>query len=116
MKHAKTDVQEKLEAELQRIKAKAGIGSPELRVLWVPEKPRVKDGRELLEEVRGNTILIYERDPQKAVELVRHGFAEWLLDRHTRPYRLFLNKLIELFEQMQYSRREEVVEAIARLL
>jgi len=36
------------------------------------------------------------------LQLISHGFAEWLLNKHTRKYRLLINKFIELFEEIQY--------------
>jgi len=45
--------------------------------------------------VKDNTILVYAED-EEALELARHGFAKWLLNQHTRKYRMLINKLIEL--------------------
>ena len=45
--------------------------------------------------------------------LISHGFAEWLLNKHTERCRLLINKLIELFEQIQYEEKEKIVDAIA---
>jgi hypothetical protein len=39
-----------------------------------------------------------------------------LLNQHSRPYRQFLNKLIELFEELHYERKEKLIEAISKLL
>ena len=70
----------------------------------------------LAEEVVNDTIFIYTESLQEALELVRHGFAEWILNQHSRPYRQLINKLITLFEEQQYERKEKTVEAIERLL
>lgn len=104
-----------LEAELENIKAKVGIGF-EVAAKWLPGTVKYRDGRKLAEEVIGNTILIYVEDSQEALELVRHGFAEWILNQHTKPYRQLINSLISLFEQQQYEKKEKVVEVLARLM
>ena len=85
-------------------------------VSWLPGTLRRRDGRQLLEEVRGDTIFIYTEDHEEALELLRHGFAEWLLNRHVRKYRLLINKLIEVFENLVYDEKERIVEAIAKLI
>lgn len=52
----------------------------------------------------------------EATYLLAHGFSEWLLNRHTRNYRLLISKLIELFEEIQYEEKEKVIDAITKLL
>lgn len=44
------------------------------------------------------------------------GLAEWLLEQHCGPYRRFINKLVELFEDLQYERKERLVEVLAKIL
>jgi hypothetical protein len=101
--------------ELLRIQNLTQTGC-ELKVELLPKVKKRRDGRQLLEEVKGNTILIYGHSLQKGVELVRHGFIEWLLNQNTQQYRLLINKLITLFEEQQYERKERIVEALTRLL
>jgi len=107
--------EDQLREELERIKKRVGIGF-EVDVSWLPGTLRRRDGRQLLEEVRGDTIFIYTEDHEEALELLRHGFAEWLLNRHVRKYRLLINKLIEVFENLVYDEKERIVEAIAKLI
>lgn len=106
---------ERLEVELERIKRKASIGF-EVKVEWLPSEVKLMKGKELEEVVIGNTIFIYAENLERAVELVRHGFSEWLLNQHSSPYRLIINKLIELFEEMQYEQKERIADAITKLL
>jgi hypothetical protein len=75
-----------------------------------------RHGKRLAEEVKGDTILVYAEDEEEALELVRHGFAEWLLNQHTRKYRMLINKLIELFEEIHYREKEKLIEAITKLI
>ena len=104
-----------LEAELERLKLKAGMGF-EVKLDWSPGILRHKNGKLLLEEVRGDTIFIYVKDLDEAMPLLTHAFLEWLLNQNTKRYRLFTNKLIELFEEIQYVNKERIIEAISRLI
>jgi len=83
---------------------------------WLPGMAKFNNGKQLVEEVIGDTIFIYDRNPENALKLARHGFVEWILNQHTQPYRQLINKLIALFEEQQYERKEKTVETIAKLL
>ena len=104
-----------LEAELERLKLKAGLGF-EVKLEWSPGIVRHKNGKRLLEEVRGDTIFIYVKDLDEAMSLLTHAFLEWLLNQNTKGYRLLIDKLIETFEEMQYNNKERIIEAISRLI
>ena len=108
-------VETRLKAELEELKRRAGKGF-EVSVKWLPGTIKYKNGKQLLEEVLGDTIIIYVEDPAEATKLLPHGFAEWLLNQHTKRYRLLINKLIELFEQIQYEEKEKLIDAITKLL
>lgn len=104
-----------LVSELKKLQQHASIGY-EVRVEWLPGEVKYNNGKQLAEEVIGDTILIYSENPKKVIELVFHGFAEWLLNQNTRPYRQLVNLLITLFEQQQYERKEKIIEALAKLM
>jgi len=104
------DVQHALEGELERLKSRAGIGH-ELKVSWRPNEKLGLSG-----EVKGGTIYIYEHDPCRALDTLRHEFMDWLLSRAIEPYRMVTNKLIELVNEIAYRRKEEVVESILKLM
>jgi len=104
-----------LEKELQRLQQRTSMGY-EVKVKWLPGAIKHYNGKQLTEEVKGDTILIYTENPRKAIELVHHGFAEWLLNQHTKPYRQLINKLITLFEEQQYERKEKIVQALTKLM
>jgi hypothetical protein len=105
----------RLEAELEKLKRKVDLGF-EVKVRWLPGEIKFKDRKKLEEEVIGNTIFIYEENPTRAKLLLAHGFTEWILNQHTKKYRLLINKLIELFEQIQYEEKEKIVDAISKLI
>jgi len=76
-------IRKRLNDELGRLKQELGIGY-EVRVEWVPGIAKYHNGRRLLEEVKGNTIFIYSKNHDEVLDLLRHGFAEWLLNQHAR--------------------------------
>ena len=104
-----------LEAELERLKMKAGMGF-EVKLEWSPGIVRHKNGKQLLEEVIGDTIFIYVKDLDQALQLLNHAFMEWLLNQNSKHYRVFINKLIEVFEELQYENKERIIEAVSRLV
>lgn len=106
---------QRFEGELENLKGKVGIGF-EVSLCWLPGTVKYKNGKQLVEEVIQDTILIYTKDHDEASELIRHGFVEWILNQHTKPYRQLINKLIALFEEQQYERKEKTVETFAKLL
>lgn len=109
-------VKRRLNSELRLLQIKAGIGY-EVTVEWKPDATDCRvDGRKLAEVVRGNTIFIFSSNLEDAIWLVRHGFLEWILNQHTRPYLRLINKLITLHEEQQYENKEKVIEAVLKLL
>jgi hypothetical protein len=112
---ARDTFQQLLERELNILQRRTCTGF-ELNVKWLPGRLQYHDGRSLAEEVKGDTIIIYTEDQEEAVELLYHGFFEWLMNRHTEPYLKLINKLIALFESLQYQKKEKTIEALVRLL
>lgn len=104
-----------LDAELERLKHQVGMGF-EVKVKWLPDTTKFKNGKQLLEEVIGDTIFIYAENPAEAMRLIPHGFAEWLLNQHTKRYRMLINKFIELFEEIQYWEKEKIIKALENLI
>jgi hypothetical protein len=114
--NASDDVKRQLDSELKMLQSKAGIGY-EVTVEWQPGATEFGvGGRKLAEIVRGDTIFIFSGNLEEARTLVRHGFLEWILNQHTRPYLRLINKLITFHEEQQYERKEKVIEALLNLL
>jgi hypothetical protein len=98
-----------LKQELAHLKSRFKLGQ-ELRLQWTPNSGP-KSG-----EVNGTTICIYEADPTKALDTLRHEFIEYLLTRDlVAPYKRLINKLISLFEEEMYDRKEKLVERLLEL-
>jgi len=82
----------------------------ELQLEWTPNNGP-KSG-----EVIGTTIRIYETDQEKALDTLRHEFIEYLLTRDlVAPYKRMINKLISLFEEEMYDRKEKLVQRLQEL-
>jgi hypothetical protein len=103
-------VGDRLSRELRRLQHITGLGD-ELMVIWQPDFHHPKAG-----EIRDRKIFIREKSPEAAVKTLQHEFVEYLISRSTQPYRLLVNKLIEVFEQLYYHQKEQTIEALLKLL
>jgi len=103
-------LQIRLEGELERLKGRLGAGH-ELAVVWSPSSDSKLSG-----EVKDGVIHIYEPEGDRAVEALRHEFIDHLVGQAIEPYRSVANKLIQLLNEAAYRKKEEVVEALAKLL
>lgn len=83
----------------------------ELQLEWTPiDGP--KSG-----EVTGITIHIYEAGEKNALDTLRHEFIDYLLTQDlVAPYKRLINKLISLFEEEMYDRKERLVEKLRELV
>jgi hypothetical protein len=114
--NASDDIKRQLDSELKMLQNKVSTGY-EVTVEWQPGATEFgAGGKKLAEIVRGDTIFIFSGNLDEAISLVRHGFLEWILNQHTRPYLRLINKLITLQEEQQYERKEKIIEALLKLL
>ena len=82
----------------------------ELELEWTPNNGS-RSG-----EVAGATIRIYEADQAEALDTLRHEFIEYLLTQDlVAPYKRLINKLISLFEEEMYDRKEKLIERLQEL-
>lgn len=88
----------------------------EVDVKWLPGAERHRRGKRLKDWVDGDTIFIYVKDSEEALELVRNGFAHWMMSKHSKPWKTLANKLIEALEDLQHDAAEPIADAIAKLL
>jgi hypothetical protein len=109
---AKTsEVQGRLEGELQRLSAKLGLNL-DLRVVWTPDPPNSLSG-----EVRGNTIYIYEVEEEKAIQSLRHEVVDHLItSRIVKPLVDLINLLIKAREAEIYKEKEKIVETLSKII
>jgi hypothetical protein len=106
----KLEVQKRLEDELERLTHITHFGHT-LEVRWIPN-----DASTLAGEVRGNVVFIYESDCEKAITTLRHEVIDCIVSRAIEPYRGVTNSLIKMINQNAYQRKEQVVEALTRLI
>lgn len=106
----KASQREILEAELERLKRLTGLGLG-LEVVWAPGADKA-----LLGEVKGKDIYIYEECMERALETLRHEFLDYCISRAIEPYKEVTNRLISMINRDAYRRKEEIVEALTKLL
>lgn len=100
----------RLREELKKLKGRVGAGH-ELRVVWSPSSNSKLSG-----EVKDGVVYIYENDGVRAVDALKHEFIDYLVSQAIEPYRSVTNRLIQLLNEVAYKKKEDVVEALVKLL
>lgn len=100
----------KLEEELERLKARSGVKAG-FKVVWLPKPDFKKEG-----EVVGSTIFVYSQDPDDALQTLRHEFVDAVISSIVEPYLKVVNALLSAISEQAYDKKEEVVEALLKLL
>ncbi len=108
----RSDVEERLRRELRRLQRLYGLGLGLMGVRWLPREDGSLSG-----EVRDSTIYIYEPDPSKALETLRHE----VLDHHLtgevlEPLVGLINLQKSAIERMVYKKKEELIEKLSKLV
>jgi len=100
-----------LQKELERLKRVLG-SCQELKVKWIPDVNSNLSG-----EVKGSIICIYEEVEERALATLRHEFIEYILTYElVAPYKKLVNKLISLFEEEMYERKEKLIEKFLKAI
>jgi len=107
--HQKT-IQKILEDDLENLKRLFNLGY-ELKVVWLPGGSSNLSG-----EVKHGKILIYEEKLEKAKETLLHEFLDYMLSKIIEPYRDLLNQFIRLINDQTYRKKEQVVEALRKII
>jgi hypothetical protein len=102
--------QRRLEEELEILKHVLNL-SCNILVRWEPNF-----GSKLAGEVKRNIIFIYERDCEEAIKTLRHEVIDYLVSQAIEPYKEVTNRLIKMVNEDAYKRKENVVEALTRLI
>jgi hypothetical protein len=109
-KHHNDETLRLLRHELARLKSKFKLAQ-ELKLDWTPNEGP-KSG-----EVIGTKIRIYEAEPAKALETLRHEFIEYVLTCDlVAPYKRLINKLISILEEEMYDRKEKLIERLQEVI
>ena len=96
----------KFEKELNTVLEKLGIP---LRAVWLPDDSKKEHARIDVEE---GLIMIFDKDETEAIDSLLHEVLEYRIRKVTSPYRLLINKLIELVEANVYSQKEKALNEI----
>ncbi len=100
-----------LEEELVSLKKLTGMGSY-LRLLWIPLEDPDRHG-----EVKGDAIIIYDKDEKVAVRTLRHEYFDHLIVKEiVDPLVKYINLQKNLIDALIYERKEFIVEKIVDLL
>lgn len=100
----------KLETELEMLKAKSGVKA-DFKVVWLPRPDLKKEG-----EVVGRTIFVYSQNMDEALETLEHEFVDFVVSGAVEPYLKVVNALLSAISEQAYDKKEEVVEALLKLL
>lgn len=104
------DIQNVLENELEVLKRKLCIGY-ELKVRWT-----YSNNPKLSGEVKGETIYVYDKEEELAMETLKHEFIDYAVSKIIEPYKEVTNKLIAIINEDAYRRKEWLVEALSRVI
>ena len=111
------DASKRIEQEFQRLRELFDHGW-NLRLCWLPGESESLDG-----EVRGDTIRIYEKDPAKAISVLRHEFLDYLVCKAVRPYqdlinvqRTTVNAVLKELQEEAHREKEKIVEKLKAIL
>lgn len=99
-----------LRRELRRLQQKFGLGLELRDVKWVP-----RDG-EFSGEVKDGVVYVYDREPEKAVETLKHEVIDSVLTEPIEPLIKYINLQKSLIEALVYRRKERAVERLSKLL
>ena len=104
-------VEPRLREELENLKRITGMGSY-LRLLWIPLEDPDRHG-----EVKGDVIIIYDKDDEVAVRTLRHEFFDHLITKEiVDPLVSYINLQKNLIDKLIYERKEVIVEKMVDLL
>jgi len=108
--HSKS-VQRILEKELARLKRLVPFEEL-LTVCWNPRSHGKISG-----EVVGNTIFIYDENPQEAVKTLKHEYLDCLLTRKlVNPLITMINLLITMKEREIYNEKEQIINTLSKTI
>jgi len=106
-----------MDEELQHLRDLFGCGW-NLRVCWLPGRSDCLDG-----EISDDTIRIYEKDPVKAISVLRHEFLDYLVCKAVKPYqdlinvqRTTVNAVLKELQEQAHKEKERIVEKLKAIL
>lgn len=104
----KRDKAREIEKRFNEIVRKLGIP---VEVLYDPDPYNEDRGKYIPRE---NIIIIHDVDPEKAYETLTHEILEYRLYPLIKKYRELINKLIEFYDTILKTEKEETLEKLIR--
>ena len=100
-----------LEDELSEVLPHFGLEG--WRVVLIPDEKQKVGGQVLAEE---KTILVFEKNPEKARDILIHEVVEIILQPLIAEYQETVNALIKLVERLTYREKERVIKDLVPYL
>lgn len=100
-----------LQDELNEALPRFGLGG--WRVVLIPDEKQTLGGQVLSKE---RTILVFEKDPEKARDALLHEVVEIKIQPLIAEYQEAINSLIKLVENLTYREKERVIKDIVPYL
>ncbi len=114
---ASTETVSLLEFELEKLKGLTGLGR-QLSLLWHPSKSSTLSGK-----VENDIIFIFDDNPDRALETLRHEFLDFAVTAAIKPYeqatmlyQSMVNAMLRKVTETAYAQKERVIEALIKLL
>ena len=83
-----------------------------LRLLWIPNENSDKHG-----EVKGDTIIIYDKDEEAALKTLKHEFVDYIYVKDVvDPLVKYINLQKNLIDKLIYERKERIVDKMVDVL
>jgi hypothetical protein len=123
MKKRHKEIETRLIEELSRLQRLFSTGY-RLTLKYIPSRLRcLQNGTIISGEVKGERILIYEKDEENAISTLRHEFLDYTITQAIKPYqnicniqRTIINTIFKHLEDYAYSEKEKVVDQLLRVL
>ena len=104
-------VEARLGRELKRLQQIYKLGLELSEVRWIPDGDPKADGR-----VADNIIYIYERDPEKALEVLKHEVLDHALTtKIISPLTDLVNLLVKDKAEKVYREKEKLIKCLTKL-
>ena len=96
--------------ELDRLQKITG-NTQQFDLRWSPQSDSDIEGK-----VEGNTITIYSKNIEDALDTMQHEFVDYIISQAIKPYVKLVNSLMSIITKDAYETKEDAVESMLRLM
>ena len=107
------NLEDKMAVETEMNRALPRFGLDGWKAVLIPDEKQKVGGQVLAEE---KTILVFEKDPEKARDALLHEVLEIKIQPLIAEYQETINALIKLVERLSYREKERVIKNIVPYL